>query len=179
MEDLTHTYQAPCMLDIKMGITSAGEDASDEKLLSMYKKDRSTTTVYLGQRITGYRSYQVNTDTYIKRGKDFTKHIRVNQYLNSLREYFHNGERLRTELVQYFLPMLEEAYQFMSTQNKFRFYSSSLLFVYDGKNQTPHGRIKMIDFAHVFDIQEPDGLDDGYLVGLVKLIEYFRILASE
>lgn len=55
MEDLTSPFRKPCILDIKMGTSSVGEDATPEKKESMRKKDESTTTVTLGIRICGFR----------------------------------------------------------------------------------------------------------------------------
>ena len=178
MEDLTYHYQSPCMLDIKMGRSSVGEDADPSKKAAMEEKDRSTTTTDLGQRITGFRVYNVETDSYTKRGKDFTKKITAAQYLDTLRSFFHNGKRLRSDLIRHFLVELERVYQFMSTQRQFRFYSSSLLFVYDGKNPEYHGRLKLIDFAHAHPIRD-NGLDESYLYGLERLIQYFRQLSHE
>ena len=55
MEDLTSQFRKPCILDIKMGTSSVGEDASPEKKAAMRAKDESTTTVSLGIRICGFR----------------------------------------------------------------------------------------------------------------------------
>jgi len=173
MEDLTYQYETPCILDIKMGRTSVGEDADPNKREAMEQKDASTTTVSLGQRITGYRVYNTQTNSFLKVGKEVTKKIHDGDYVQNLRTFFHNGERFRTELVQYFLHELEKVHHFMNTNHTSRFYSSSLLFVYDAKNPQAHGRIKMIDFAHVFDIRD-GGKDDGYLFGLERLIHFFR-----
>lgn len=57
--------------------------------------------------------------------------------------------------------------------SNFRFYSSSLLFIYDGKqdpDSQPEVRLKMIDFAHVHPIQD-NRKDEGYIFGLKNLIE--------
>jgi len=177
MEDLTHQYGKPCILDIKMGKTSVGEDAKPEKRESMEEKDKGTTTHELGQRITGYRVWKKDTNSFAKAGKDITKKIKAENYLQHLRDFFHNGETFRVDIVRYFLGILEEVWAFMSTQHKVRMYSSSLLFVYDSLNNEPHGRLKMIDFAHVFDIKD-GGLDESYLFGLEKLVAYFRELAQ-
>jgi hypothetical protein len=59
MEDLTHYYEKPCIMDIKIGITSVGEDASPEKREAMRKKDEGSTTVTLGLRISGMRVCEV------------------------------------------------------------------------------------------------------------------------
>jgi len=89
MEDLTYQYEKPCILDIKMGKSSVGEDAKPEKRESMEEKDKSTTTHELGQRITGYRVYHKDTDSFVKAGKDITKRITVDDYTRYLREFFY------------------------------------------------------------------------------------------
>jgi hypothetical protein len=173
MEDLTHTFAKPCILDIKMGKTSVGEDAKPEKRQSMEDKDKSTTTVTLGQRITGYRTWKKNKNDFLKVGKDVTKKINDKNYLEHLREFFHNGEVFRVDIARHYLAVLEGVWQFMSTQSKIRMYSSSILFVFDALNNQAHGRLKLIDFAHVFDIKD-GGHDDSYLFGLEKLLHFFR-----
>jgi len=176
MEDLTYQYQHPCILDIKMGRSSVGEDANPQKKAEMEQKDASTTTVSLGSRITGYRVFNLHTNQFLKVGKDVTKRITDATFPDNLRTFFNNGERFRDDLVRYFLAELERVDHFMQNNHKRRFYSSSLLFVYDANNPQPHGRCKMIDFAHVFEIREPNGRDEGYIYGLERLIQMFRAL---
>lgn len=55
MEDVTFGFKNPTIIDIKMGTSSVGEDATPEKRKEMEKKDLSTTTVTLGIRIVGGR----------------------------------------------------------------------------------------------------------------------------
>jgi hypothetical protein len=52
LEDLTHHFKKPCIMDIKIGIQSFGEDADPVKKQKMREKDEQTTTVSLGFRIT-------------------------------------------------------------------------------------------------------------------------------
>ena len=51
-------------MDIKMGKTSAGEDASPEKREQMLKKDVKSTTSSLGLRITGMKVRSTNSSAY-------------------------------------------------------------------------------------------------------------------
>ena len=37
----------------------------------------------------------------------------------------------------------------------------------------------MIDFAHVFDIKEKEGTDQGYIMGLKKLLDIFKNYAQK
>jgi hypothetical protein len=55
MEDVTFGFQNPSIIDIKMGTSSVGEDATPQKRKEMEEKDLSTTTVTLGIRIVGGR----------------------------------------------------------------------------------------------------------------------------
>jgi len=63
----------------------------------------------------------------------------------------------------------------MEIQISYRFYSSSLLFVYDGSTEVFKADVRMIDFAHVSEIKD-NGVDEGYVKGLKKLIECLRKL---
>ncbi len=49
-----------------------------------------------------------------------------------LLEFLNNGSRIRTALIDVILEKLHKLYEVLSKQNTFRFYSSSLLIMYDG-----------------------------------------------
>jgi len=175
IEDLTFNKAKPCILDIKMGTQSFGEDAKEEKKAGMIAKDNQTTTVVLGQRITGFRTWKIPKGEYLKLGKDVTKTISPDTYLHNLREFFDNGEGVRKDVVGIYLEELKKFLTWQEHQSSIRVYSSSLLFVYDAQNKAPNGSVKWIDFAHVFDIKD-GGHDEGFLVGLRKLVHYFEEL---
>jgi len=177
IDDLTHGKQKPCILDIKMGTQSFGEDAHGEKREAMLLKDKGTTTVTLGQRLTGFRTYRFDNNDYIKLGKDVTKKITQEDYPKYLNDFFDNGKGVRKDVISFFLPELKRVLTWQETQSKIRVYSSSLLFVYDAENPNPNGAVKWIDFAHVFDIAD-GGHDTGFIFGLKKLIEYLEHLAK-
>eukprot|EP01123_Difflugia_compressa_P016173 TRINITY_DN975_c0_g1_i1.p1 TRINITY_DN975_c0_g1~~TRINITY_DN975_c0_g1_i1.p1 ORF type:complete len:250 (-),score=61.57 TRINITY_DN975_c0_g1_i1:81-830(-) len=175
IEDLTFQKQKPCILDIKMGTQSFGEDAKAEKKDAMIAKDKQTTTVTLGQRITGYRTWNFQKGEFLKLGKDVTKKIKAEEYTKYLHDFFDNGEGLRKDVIAILLAEIKKFLTWQESQSVIRVYSSSLLFVYDAMNKEPHGAVKWIDFAHVFDIKD-GGHDEGFLVGLRKLIVYFENL---
>lgn len=71
-------------------------------------------------------------------------------------------------------------------QSLFRFYGSSILFVYNGEltpnltsgsdssnSPTPSISVKMVDFAHVVKVRD-GGKDDEYKFGLHTLIRLFE-----
>jgi len=51
------------------------------------------------------------------------------------------------------------------------------LFCYDAANPAANGDLRMIDFAHVYDLK-PGQHDDGYVHGLKILIGYFEELSK-
>lgn len=52
----------------------------------------------------------------------------------TLYEFLHNGYGLRTDLIDPILESLRKLYATLADQNKFRFYSSSLLIMYEGSD---------------------------------------------
>jgi hypothetical protein len=101
----------------------------------------------------------------------------------SLLEFFPYN---RKNLVDAFMVKLKEVLVYFEKQQAWRFYSSSLLFLYDAndKSATPVVSIKMvsfslskiknqIDFAHAFRIED-GGRDAGYLFGLKNLIKHME-----
>lgn len=70
----------------------------------------------------------------------------------------------------------------MDNVDKLEFYSSSLLFVYSTHESCVKVRLKMIDFAHVYQnthINRGKPHDVNYLYGLDKLIEYFTFFRNQ
>jgi len=175
IEDLTANMEKPCIMDIKMGTISAGEDADEKKRQRMLQKDQGTTTISLGIRFSGMRVYHSSSDEWLKRDKAWGKKLTDTTILDALKQYFSDGQKIRTEVVNKFLNKLAEIKAWFDKQSLLRIYSSSLLFVYDGSGKNPDVTIKMIDFAHVFDIKD-HGKDESYLIGLNNLIACLKKL---
>eukprot|EP01120_Amphizonella_sp_Union-15-10_P010269 TRINITY_DN408_c0_g2_i1.p1 TRINITY_DN408_c0_g2~~TRINITY_DN408_c0_g2_i1.p1 ORF type:complete len:456 (-),score=109.09 TRINITY_DN408_c0_g2_i1:31-1266(-) len=178
MGDLTYGLKKPCVLDIKVGTTTSGEDAPPEKREAMRKKDEKSTTVSLGLRFTGMKVYREDKDGFEKFGKDWGKDIKDDTFVSSLKLFFDNGKEIRNDVIKAFLPKLDALLEFFNKNTHLRFYSSSILFLYDGDKSNPEVRLKMIDFAHVFEIKD-SGKDEGYLIGLNNLIKFMKQIADE
>jgi len=177
LSDLTAGFKRPCILDVKIGISSVGEDASPEKKASMEAKDKGTTTHSLGMRLTAMKVYQTEQNDYVSFGKAWGKKVTPDTMLESLSKFFHNGVRLRTELIPLYMEKIREVQEWINDQSQLRFYSSSLLFIYDGEENEddPIIELKMIDFAHVHPIED-GGKDDGYIFGIQNLIDHLERL---
>ena len=104
----------------------------------------------------------------------------------SLTQFFHNGERLRTDI---FLPLLDRLSRLMAVINQldsYRFFTSSLLVIYDGlDDQSTEIDVRVIDFAHATyrnmsgETTVYTGPDDGFVFGLKSLIELIEELSKE
>jgi len=176
MEDLTAGMSKPCVMDIKMGTTSAGEDADPVKRAEMEKKDNESTTVALGMRITGMKVYKADKGEFQQFSKSWGRKVTPETMKDALATYFSDGIKLRKDILRLFFEKLEPINKWFENQFKLRFYSSSLLFVYEGDtSREPVVKLRMIDFAHVFPIND-GGKDDGYLCGLKNLKKYLHEL---
>lgn len=177
LEDLTSRFQKPCVLDLKMGVRVYGDDASAEKRQRHIEKARETTSHVLGVRICGSQTYRVDTDSYVYRDKYYGRRLDAEQAWRMLCEFFHNGLRMRFEVVARLLESLRALRSGLERVFSYRFYSASLLLLYEGAESEPAIEpavdVRMIDFAHTTYCPDgPDAFttpDAGYLLGLRNL----------
>lgn len=107
--------------------------------------------------------------------------------------YLHDGETLRKDVLESYLGKLRKLFDWYSKQQEFRLFASSLLFVYDsthtpipeinthvspGENDCLQADVRMIDFAHVWPVEE-GGRDEGYIIGLTNLINILQSILDE
>jgi len=177
MEDLTYGYIKPCVMDIKMGNRTYAEDSNLVKKKIRQIKDSDTTSSRYGLRITGYRSFILKTGQFIECSKEAAEKITsLELFEKTLLQFFDNGAELRSDIIKFYIEKLSILLKWMETQTVYRFYSSSLLFIYDGAYSNElKADVRMIDFAHVSEIRD-SGNDTGYIMGLKKLLDCFKKL---
>ncbi len=109
-------------------------------------------------------------------------------FRSALSEFFNNGRTKRLDIVPEIIERLKSLYETIDSLSKYRFYSGSLLIVYDGLTQSNLTDVRMIDFAHSIYApindetsasNNPLGPDKGYLFGLERLIDVFRNISTE
>jgi len=166
-----------------MGTRQYGDDAPESKRKSQNLKVEKSTSGTLGIRLCGMQVFQISTNRYLCRNKYYGRSLNDDGLRQSLSQFFHNGISLRTEI---FLPLLDQLNRLLEIINRldsFRFFTSSLLIIYDGLE--PYDiDVRVIDFAHAthHDIMSDCphiGPDEGFIFGLKNLIEIIEELAKE
>lgn len=82
--------------------------------------------------------YNATKDVYSFKDKYYGRSLTPDGFHMALRDFLQNGSQLRTELVPTLIAMLSQLRAMITRQGSFRFFSSSLLIIYDGKLKTPH-----------------------------------------
>ena len=145
--------------------------------------------------------YDVKLEQFLCRNKYFGRALSVEGFEEALCQYLNNGERLRLDLIPAMLERLESLKNVLESLQTFRFYTSSLLIIYESKDD-PHGLsssedsrdsydsshsdvgilvdVRMIDFAHAtYEGFQDDsslhiGPDSGFIFGLENLIDVLK-----
>ncbi|KAK1338528.1 hypothetical protein QTO34_001645 [Cnephaeus nilssonii] len=148
--------------------------------------------------------YQTDKKHFLCKDKYYGRKLSVGGFRQALYQFLHDGTRLRTELLGPIQRQLQALLSVIRSQSSYRFYSSSLLVIYDGQEPperapgSPHPQeapqpapgsgpgglpkvdIRMIDFAHTTykgswnERSTYDGPDPGYIFGLENLIQILR-----
>ncbi|CAD5111679.1 DgyrCDS965 [Dimorphilus gyrociliatus] len=168
LEDLTHSFSRPCVLDLKMGTRLYGDDASEERVVFHKIQSEMTTSCRLGVRVGGMQLFKREQNKYLCYGK-------------------HHGKALDDEGFKEWILVerLKTLRKIILKMDGWRFFSSSLLIIYEGfEASTSRIDIKMIDFTRstngkfLDDRIVHNGPDDGYILGINTLINIFENLGS-
>lgn len=77
--------------------------------------------------------YQMNTGQYLCRNKYYGRGLSIEGFRQALYQYMHNGNGLRQDLFEPILNKLRSLKAVLERQASYRFYSSSLLIIYEGQ----------------------------------------------
>lgn len=167
LEDLTAHCSLPCIMDIKIGRVTYDPMAIKEKVVEQSTKYKRLKE--FGFRILGMKLGQEFIDKSFGRTLENKEHV-----LKALESFFDPLETSESRLavLKQVIGRLSDLIHWFELKNidQLRFFSSSLLIVYDIHQYSNSVRVSMIDFAHVFHIHDIDSpLDNNYLYGIQKL----------
>ncbi|XP_074640766.1 inositol hexakisphosphate kinase 1-like [Tubulanus polymorphus] len=135
LENVVSHLQFPCILDLKMGTRQHGDDDSESKRQTKIQRCATTTSRTLGVRVCGMQVYQLNSGNYVCKNKYYGRRLTEQGFLESLTMFFHNGCKMRLDVIELIVEKLKQMHSLLSKQNTYRFYSSSLLIMYDGRDR--------------------------------------------
>uniref|UniRef100_UPI00358ECB97 inositol hexakisphosphate kinase 2-like n=1 Tax=Myxine glutinosa TaxID=7769 RepID=UPI00358ECB97 len=133
LENLVSHYVRPCVLDLKMGTRQHGDDTPAYKVAHMIRKCQNSTSSVLGFRISGMQVYRADTGHCCFMNKHDGQLLSERGCEEALVCFFSNGKRLRHELINMALQRCIRLKEVLEQQDSWRFYSSSLLIVYEGQ----------------------------------------------
>jgi hypothetical protein len=204
LEDVTSSFSEPCVMDIKIGKQTHAPDASAIKV--SIEAQKGSLHSDNGYRISGMRIFDTSGAVNLKRDDIYEMCSFSNE--NALNLFLKNAPvGQRNEIVAHFLRRICEMETYFEQQKEFRFYGSSLLFVYEGccrdiemylPSTIIRSSVHMIDAAQVWSVRTGERLcsedqksclgsedenleiaevDENFLVGLRNLKRDWSSLA--
>jgi hypothetical protein len=157
LEDVCDKMEQPCVLDVKMGTRQYGVDAPIEKRRSKNAKTLKSTSGLLGLRIAGLKMFDRMRGppphhVQICRGKAECRYLGPLEVEQLIFDFCQQSEALCGR----FFSLVEEVRRAFQVQSAFRFFTSSLLLVYDAARDQPEAtaRVVMVDFAYTYTVRE-------------------------
>uniref|UniRef100_A0A3Q3VR72 Kinase n=1 Tax=Mola mola TaxID=94237 RepID=A0A3Q3VR72_MOLML len=132
LENLTWRHTMPCVLDLKMGTQQHGDDDTEEKKAVKIRKCQQSTAATIGVCLSGMQVYRSDTGQLMFMSKFHGRRLTLPDFKEALFQFFHSGRRLRHELLSPVLRRLRDMQAALQACESYRFYSSSLLIIYDG-----------------------------------------------
>ncbi|CAH9088973.1 unnamed protein product [Cuscuta epithymum] len=182
LEDLTLGLSSPSIMDIKIGSRTWPPQESEDYIQKCLKKDRETSSLTLGFRLSGLQVYGSKETEYWKPERKYVQKYSAEEVRLALKKFvssnISDGMDWKPDCsfasMVYggsggILSQLLELKAWFEDQTIFHFYSCSVLLMYEEKGKSP--AVKLIDFAHV--VEGSDGIiDHNFLGGLCSFIKF-------
>lgn len=187
LQDVVSSCLNPSIMDIKIGSRTWYPEASEEYIQKCFKKDRESTSLALGFRISGLQVHGSKESGFWKPDKKLIQNFTAKDVRLVLRKFVSSNTSADSGTdpdcsfasTVYggsagILAQLLELKEWFEDQTIFHFYSCSVLMVYD-KESVSEGRssvaeVRLVDFAHV--VEGKGIIDHNFLGGLCSFIKF-------
>ncbi|KAK9130914.1 hypothetical protein Sjap_011401 [Stephania japonica] len=184
LQNLMSNHNKPSVMDVKIGSRTWYPQASEDYIQKCFKKDKETTSLTLGFRISGLQAYENEESGFWKPKKKQIQGFNAEDVKLALRKFVSSNplscEEPDCSLAETIyngtdgiLAQLEKLKEWFEDQTIFHFYSCSVLMIYE-KELAAAGRsaaqIKLVDFAHV--LKGEGVIDHNFLGGFCSLIKF-------
>lgn len=194
LDDLAAGLRRPSLIDLKIGSRTWYPSAPDDYFHKCLKKDRTTTSVALGFRVSGARVHQGGDAGFWRADRDAIRRFTPRDVRRALRQFVSSNPASDPDSPDCafastvyggsngVLAQLLELKAWFEDQTLFHFYSASVLVMYE-REDVEAGKagggvsVKLVDFAHVM---EGDGvIDHNFLGGLCSLIKFISEILTD
>ncbi|KAA8540589.1 hypothetical protein F0562_024492 [Nyssa sinensis] len=178
LQDLVSNHLNPSIMDIKIGSRTWAPEFPEDYIKKCSKKDKETTGLTLGFRISGLEIYGSEESGYWKPERELVRKFSADDVRLILRKFVSSNASTDSEpdcsfaSVVYggstgILSQLRELKAWFEDQTIFHFYSCSVLLVYEKelalKGRSSGAEVKLVDFAHVVDACPQDSEKNQFL----------------
>lgn len=142
IENLTHDYSRPCVIDLKMGEqTVESGEGSLLKQIRMKVLDHVTRSRSEGCRLEGLSMYRTLEKRFVKGTKRQTHSISANVRVSiqDVLTFFLTDETgVRSDIALRFQTAIEQILEQFKRNREYMFIGSSILLIYDNDNRAPY-----------------------------------------
>lgn len=99
--------------------------------------------------VVSWQVYQLNTGHYLCRNKYYGRGLSIDGFREALYQFLHSGKGLRQDLLEPILNKLRSLKAVLEKQASYRFYSSSLLIIYEGQVRQARLRVSVDSWIQI------------------------------
>lgn len=178
MEDLTHGFQKPGIMDVKVGARTWYAEAGPKYVEKCKAKDEETTTAALGYRLSGMQVYEAKNAEVWKASRSWCKYLKPEEVPEALKRFVSSNPSAEKgwdgasakAVYGTTVTELQQLKAWLEVQTTYHFFSASVLVVYEGEPTSPQAiSVRLVDFAHV--LYDRDAIDENFLSGLKSFMQ--------